>query len=63
MSEDFWMALMAQVVVVVLAFLRVYSEVRKVHKLVNGHSTAQTKLIERQGEQIARLSDSLQKKG
>lgn len=66
MSDTVLLALIAQVgtflgVVVVAYFGR--KKLNEVHELVNGNSTKQVKLIERQSEQIADLANSLSRKG
>lgn len=59
MSDQIWLALISQVVVVLLAlvaaYVRLREKVERVHTLVNGQSTAQLEKIERQTALIQSL--------
>lgn len=64
MSDNVLLAIIAAISSLLLPLVGVLvHRLEKVKELVNGHSSAQTKLIERQSEQIAQLSNSLSKKG
>jgi len=66
MSDAVMLALIAQVGTLLSVLIAAWFGRRKlnqVHDLVNGASSEQRKLIERQSEQIAALANSLSKKG